>query len=125
MQPTADSDSNDSASCKTLAELVCPLDTPQQRADLERFRIEFERQFGQQIDLTKRYTSTLSKADQSWLLENHPKRYWDGLPAFVQAYMKAKYRSAHSQGLLDDMPPMLRALYLSGQMEIASDGWTR
>ena len=67
---------------------------------------------------TKHYTTTLQKEDQEWLIEHHPKRYWDGLPPFVQEFLRTKVVAAHQVGKLDDMPNEILRLYLSGQMTV-------
>jgi len=102
---------------QTLAELFCRFPDPRARRELEEFRIKFEAEFGG-TDITKHYTTTLQKEDQEWLMEHHPKRYWDGLPPFVQAFLRAKVVAAHQVGKLDDMPNAILRLYLSGQLTV-------
>jgi hypothetical protein len=111
-------------SSKTLADMLAYFNTPSLRSELEDFRIRFESQFGE-TDLTKRYTSLWPPKQQEWLLINFPKRYFQGLPAFVQAFFKEKMLAAHRQGRLDDAPASLLRLYLSGQMAVEGDRWTR
>jgi hypothetical protein len=108
---------------RTLANLLSPLSTAEGRGELEEFRIAYEARFGE-TDLTRRWTSTWPPEDQAWLLEHHPKRYWDGLPPFVKAYAKEKMAAARRAGKLDDMPPNLLRLYLTGNMEV-TDGPSR
>ena len=120
--PNADDEPNRSS--KTLAELLVYLDTPALRRELEEFRIKYESKFGE-TDLTKRYTCTWPLEDQNWLVEHHPKRYWNGLPPFAQAYLKEKMRSVPRKGKLDDMPATLLRLYLTGQMEVDGGGYSR
>lgn len=98
----------------------------EERADreLDEFREAFERKFGP-TDLTKRYTSTLPAEAQQWLARFHPKRYWIGLPPFVQAYFKEKAITAHRHGRVDDLPSGVLELYLSGAMEIGGDSLSR
>jgi hypothetical protein len=79
---------------KTLAELFCRFPDPRARGELEEFRIKFEAEFGE-TDMTKNYTTTLWKADQEWLIEHHPKRYWDGVPPFVQEFLRTKVVAGH------------------------------
>src|SRR6516164_10667152 len=102
---------------KTLAELFCRFPDPCARRELEEFRIKFEAEFGE-TDITRHYTTTLRKEDQEWLIEHHPKRYWDGLPPFVQEFIRTKVVAAHQVGKLDDMPNEILRLYLSGQMTL-------
>ena len=109
---------------QTLAELFLRLDTAQMRRELEEFRIKYEAEFGE-TDLTKRYTSTLPSEQQEWLLANHSRRYWDGLPPFAQAFLREKMRHAHGNGKLDDMPANLLRLYLTGKMTVGSDDRSR
>ncbi|HTU90880.1 MAG TPA: hypothetical protein VMF69_12455 [Gemmataceae bacterium] len=102
---------------KTLAEMFCRFPDPRARRELEEFRIKFEGEFGE-TDITKRYTTQLRKEDQEWLMQHHPKRYWDGLPPFVQEFIRNKVVAAHQVGKLDDMPNEFLRLYLSGQMTV-------
>ena len=111
------------ADSTTFAELLFYFRSPRLRRQLEKFREEYEREFGD-TDLTKRYTSTWATSEQTWLLENHPKRYFDGLPPFVQAFIKEKMVSAHRNGNLDDMPANFLRLYLKGEMDIGG-GYSR
>jgi hypothetical protein len=122
--PPAPSDGDDAppkTSVWTLAELFYGFRDPRYRQQLEDFRIQYESQFGE-TDLTRRWTSNLPTDQQEWLQNHHPKRYWDGLPPFVQAFFKEKFRQAHKKGNLDDMPAKLLSLYLRGQMEVGDDG---
>jgi hypothetical protein len=105
----------------TLASLLCSLPTPRLRHELEIFRIKYESKFGH-TDLTKRYTSTWPTDQQDWLLEHHPERFWDGLPPFVQAFLKEQMHAAHRNGKLDDMPGDFLQLYLQGKMSIDGSG---
>lgn len=109
---------------QTLAELFLRLDTAQLRRELEEFRIKYEAEFGE-TDLTTRYTSTLPSEQQDWLLEHHSKRYWDGLPPFVQAFFREKMLHAHKNGKLDDMPANLLRLYLTRKMTVQNDDRSR
>lgn len=109
---------------QTLAELVLDLERADLRRELEAYRIKYEAEFGE-TDLTKNYTSTWPTERQIWLIEHHPKRYWDGLPGFAQAFLKDKMRSAHQRGKLDDMPGHFLRLYLTGQMTVRSDDRSR
>lgn len=104
----------------TLAEMVHFVKSPKLRRELEAFRIAYEEKFGE-TDLTKRYTSTWPTAQQEWLLEYYPKRYWDGLPPFVQAFLKEKMIGIQKAGTLDDAPHSFLRLYLSRQMQV-NDG---
>jgi len=94
------------------------------RRELEEFRSEFEAEFGE-TDLARRYTSQLPIEQQEWLTKHYPKRYWDGLPPFLQAFYKGKMRLAHREGNIDDAPEDLLELYLKGQMDIRDNGWNR
>lgn len=102
---------------KTIGDLLFPVgDNQPLRESLERFRISYEAKFGK-TDLTKRYTSVWPNDQQDWLLENHPKLYYDGLPPYVQACIKESMRRANQKGNLDDQPDEYVKLYISGQME--------
>jgi hypothetical protein len=112
---------------KTLAEVLFRFSNPRTRLELEKFRIKFEAEHGE-TDITKRYTSTLPLEDQNWLVQHHPKRYWDGLPPFVQAFLRNKMVATHRVGKLDDMPDDILQLYLRGQMRVGDskgDGFQR
>jgi hypothetical protein len=124
MPPSPEEDTTRVSIEKTLAELVYRFPDPVLRAQLEKFRIEYEEEFGE-TDLTRHYTSMLPTKDQEWLSERHPKRYFDGLPPFVQAFFKAKMLVAHRKGKLDDMPDDLLYLFVSGQMDAGKSGQGR
>jgi hypothetical protein len=102
----------------TLAELLFPLDDADRRAELERFRIAFERKYGE-TDMTRYYTSMRPLAEQEWLLAQMPKRYFDGLPPFAKAYLKSKMDLAAAEGKLDDTPNCFLTLYARGHMRLA------
>jgi hypothetical protein len=108
---------------ETLAEKLFNLRSPVERAELEEFRIKYEETFGP-TDLTKRYTSLWPSKQQEWLIKHHPERYWQGLPAFVQAFLKEKMIAMHRCGKLDDAPSFCLGLYLAGRMEI-DGGYSR
>ena len=103
----------------TLAELVFYLPDAARRRQLEAFRIKYEALNGP-TDLTKRYTSTWPQAHRDWLIQNDPKRYFDGLPPFAKAFLKGKMEIAARDGNLDDMPDAFLRLFVSGQMELDS-----
>lgn len=102
---------------QTLAEILFWQDSPTLRKELEQFRVSYESEFGE-TDLTKRYTSTLPRAQQIFLIENFPKRFFDGLPPFVKAYWKGKMQSAAKEGRLDNWPDQLLRLFIQGQMQL-------
>lgn len=125
MPPSAESErETHEESAVTLAELLCHLPDPALRSELEEYRVKYEAKFGN-TDLTKRYTCTWPTEHQNWLLEHHPKRYWAGLPPFVQAFFRAKMRTAHRDGNLDDMPTSFIPLFLAGEMQIGGTGRSR
>jgi hypothetical protein len=111
---------------KTIAGLLfpLPLSSPKIVAQLEQFRIEYEAEYGE-TDLTKRYTSLWPSDHQDWLLTNHPKKYFDGLPPFAKAYLKGKMELAAADGQLDDMPDSYLALFLKGQMQLPEEARDR
>ncbi len=100
---------------QTLAEMLFYLDTPAKRRQLEEYRIEFEEVFGP-TDLTRRYTSTWPPAQQEWLIRYDAKRWFDGLPPFAKAFLRAKMEIAARKGTLDNMPDNLLRLYMSRGM---------
>lgn len=101
---------------RTLAEFFYSFHDPALRRELEQFRVAFERECGE-TDITRRWTSMLSRDDRQWLLRNHPRRFWNGLPPFVQAFVRTKMQSVGRQGNLDDVPDSVLQLYLSGAMD--------
>jgi hypothetical protein len=124
MPQSYEENARDEDNQKTIAELVFFVDDPRIRRELERFRIRFEREFGE-TDLTKRYTSTWPEDQQKWMMQHHLTRYWDGLPPFVQAYFRDKMSSVHRSGKLDDAPELCLKLYASGKMKVPDDGRQR
>lgn len=101
---------------ETLAEMLFyHSPNPATRRQLEQYRIDFEAVHGQ-TDLTKRYTSTWQVAQQNWLLQHDPKRYFDGLPPFAKAYLRGKMEIEARKGKLDDMPDSLLRLFIQKQM---------
>jgi hypothetical protein len=109
---------------QTLAELLLYLPTPRRRQELEEYRIAYEAQFGE-TDLKTYYVSMWPKEQREWLLEHHPKRYWDSLPPFIQSYFKEKMKAVHREGKLDDAPHSFLSLYLKQQMIVSDEGRQR
>jgi hypothetical protein len=105
-----------------IASTVCSFRDPELRRELERFRMSFEQSSGIKTDLTRRYTCMLPQARQEWLLDNHPERYFFGLPPFVQAFVREKMLAARARGKLDEMPGPLLTLFFSGAMNSILDG---
>lgn len=121
MPPDVEKENNDDKlKQKTLAELFFRFPDSRARLELEQFRIKFEAEHGE-TDITKRYTSFLPQEDQNWLADHYPKRYWDGLPPFVQAFLRNKMVAMHKAGKLDDTPAEALRLYLSGVMTVRHD----
>lgn len=120
MEPTPDKQS-----IETVAELVFRFPTAELRRDLEEFRIQYELKTGRPTDLTRRYTSILPKEQEDWLFANHPKLYWDGLPAFVQAFVKGRMQSQHRNGQLDDISDKFLELYLKGKLQVHNEEHSR
>ncbi len=104
---------------KTIAELVCYFATRQLRRKLEDFRIEWEIKNGP-IDITRHYTSMLTSDEQEFLMKAEPKRYFDGLPTFVQDFIREAMREAAAEGSLDNMPSSFLRMYMRGEMESVS-----
>jgi hypothetical protein len=102
---------------RTMASMFLRFRKPDLNRQLEEFRVGYEELHGP-TDLTKRSTSLLPISQQHWLLQNHPKRYFDGLPPFVQAFFFDKMSIAHKEGRLDDMPGPFIQLYLCGEMDM-------
>jgi len=104
----------------TITRLLVPGLPLELTKQLDEYRQAFEEKWGT-VDLTRRYTSTLPLAEQKWLLENEPKRYWDGLPKFFQAFSRCRMEEAAKTGKLDDMPDGLLQIYLRGEMTIKGE----
>ena len=114
--PQSSRPQSDSEEPETLAEiLLYRSPNPETRRRLEKFRIDFEAIHGP-TDLTRRYTSTWPVAHQRWLIKHDFKRYFDGLPPFGKAYLRAKMEIAASEGKLDDMPDGLLRIFIEKQM---------
>jgi hypothetical protein len=105
---------------KSVAELLFRMPTTKLRRELEDFRVEHEKIHGP-TDFTKRYTCTWPKEQADWLITYHPKLYWDGLPSFLQAFVKSRIQSKHHNGELDDVPSIFIDLYLKGSLQIRCD----
>jgi hypothetical protein len=122
---TSLTDNSSDQSIEGLGSLLYWFKEPSVRRQLEQFRVKYEKEFGP-TDITKRYTSLWPEKDQTWMVKNELKRYWDGLPPFVQAFMKGRMDAAHRAGTLENEPDSnLLRLYLQRQMSIGGDGYTR
>lgn len=84
---------------RSIADMLLPLSSEQQQADLELFRVRYEREHGP-TDLTRRYTSTWPTALQQSLFAHEPQAWFDGLPPFAKAFLVEQVRSHVDQGLL-------------------------
>ena len=123
--PTSPSEDDDHRKEVTLAELIFPLSDRQERKSLERFRVDYEAVHGP-TDLTRRYTCIWPSENQAWLFTHETKRYFDGLPAFVQAYLLDQFRLYAGSGKLDTLPDEWIRLYVQRRMgKTDRDGWTR
>lgn len=117
-EPNSTNDSNDSTT--TLAEHLFRLPTLELRKELEGYLQRWEARHGP-VDLTKYYTSMWPRNDQVALMAHHPKRYFDGLPEFVQDYMRHKMESYALEGNLDDAPQTYQTLFVQGLMRRNED----
>jgi len=79
--------------------MLCYLPREDQRQQLEEFRVHYEMTHGP-VDVTKRYTSTWPTPLQQWLFEHQPQQWFDGLPPFVQAFLKTKISELVGAGQL-------------------------
>jgi hypothetical protein len=118
--PPSNGNSNPRRSIQGISDLLIGIRDPLKQRALEDFRIEYEKENGP-TDLTKRYTSVFPTDQQDWLLQHHPKRYWDGLPPYFQAYVRKQVESAAVQGNLDKMPDALIQLFVKREMEIGGE----
>ncbi len=85
---------------ETITELLCYLPTPDQRAELDQFRIKFETEHGP-TDLTKNYTTRWPQDQQRWLLAHsaETREAWlRGAPDFVREYFKQVVNAALDRG---------------------------
>jgi hypothetical protein len=107
---------------QSITDRLFRIDDPLLRSQLEAFRIEWENRFGT-TDLTRTYTSQLSREAQVEMLRDDPQRYFLGLPQFVQAFIHGKFEIAREKLRLDDMPDGYLEIYLSGFMSrVLADG---
>lgn len=90
--------------------------TPELRAELEAYRVKWELVNHRKVDLTRSYVSMWPTYASEWLLVHDTQRYFDGLPEFVQDYMRGKMELAARSGQLDNMGDRFLQLYLSGGM---------
>jgi hypothetical protein len=97
--------------------MLFPLSDSELHRELEQYRIKYEAEHGE-TDLTRRYTSTWPAEQQAWLLRHEPRRYFEGLPPFAKACLKAKMSAAARRGMLDDMPDSYVELFVRGEMRL-------
>jgi hypothetical protein len=97
---------------KTVADLICYMPHPENRKSLETFRIWFESQNGP-TDMTRYYTCMWPSELQTRLIAIAPQRYYEGLPPFVQDYMKKQIEHAAKIGRIDDLPELHLQLFLT------------
>lgn len=100
----------------TIAELLFPLRDPIARNELETHRMSFERTNGP-TNLTLRYTSTWPVAQQRMLWNSDRRRYFEGLPPFVQSYLLRD----HTAGIIDELP----ISQVEGYLQAIESGQTR
>jgi hypothetical protein len=105
---------------ETLAEMLVHCPDANTRHQYEDYRIKFEAVHGP-TDLTKRYTSTWPVPHQNWLIEHDVKRYFDGLPPFVKAFLRGKIEIAASEGRLDDIPDNFLRLFIRREMTLDNE----
>lgn len=99
-----------------LIDILCVGCAPKSRRhELETFRKQFEAEHGE-TDITRRYTSMLPIEQQRWLMRHEPRRYFQGLPPFLMAFIRADMSRAKEAGTLDDANDGLLRLYMSGGM---------
>lgn len=88
---------------KTLTDIVFWSGSRSLQDKLERYRIEYERVHNESVDLNRHYTSMLPVDAQVWLISNEPKRWYDGLPPYVKAYISEAMRAVAQSGELDNL----------------------
>lgn len=91
------------------------------RDDLEKFRSQYELKHGP-TDLTRRYTSVWPIDQQKWLLAHEPVAYFNGLPPFVQGYIKEQIKQHIKEGNLDALPESYVNIYLKAH-SLKLRGW--
>ncbi|MFT3686375.1 MAG: hypothetical protein QM783_15885 [Phycisphaerales bacterium] len=97
--------------------------TPEERAALERFRIEYELKHGP-VDLTRRYTCTWPTKQQEWMFAHETEKYFAGLPDFVQAYLLQRFHEVAAAGQLDELPVEYIRLFVGRHMKRPNDRGT-
>ena len=108
---------NEERTPTSISNCLFHTDDEETQAELEEFRISYERRHGQ-TDLTRRYTSTWPENERLWLAKMHPAEYFNGLPPFVKAFLKQKMENSLQQGTGDNLPNSMIKLYMSGKMEL-------
>jgi hypothetical protein len=109
---------------KSIAEFLAPYGSAELHHNYGEFMQSYEASFGED-DLSKRYTTQLDPEVQDALLDIAPKRFFDGAPPSLKAYVMEQMGRASRQGCLDDMPDRLLRLYLRGEMKRSRDDGRR
>lgn len=89
-------------------------------SELDQHRIAWEHKHGP-VDVTKYYTSRWPIAQQNALYAVDFKAYFDGLPPFLQSFLRDKVSRAAHDGKMDDMPSEYIRLYCLNQMKGPGD----
>lgn len=104
-----------------LTDYLFGLTTAERRKAVDDFRIEYERVHGL-TDLTRRYTSQLPQDEIDWLASKYPHHFFQGLPPFVQEYVRVTTSKAQESGALDDLAPLYLHLLVSGAITPRQSG---
>lgn len=104
----------------TITDLLIRLPNAQKRDALDEFRHEFEAEHGP-TDPTRYYTSLWPTAQQQWLFDHEPQRWYDGLPPFVRGFFKEQIEEAHAAGRLTDLPQQWVRDFMEGRVRAPSE----
>jgi hypothetical protein len=100
----------------TISSLLVPWAEPDAIAEMETFRIAWEKTHGP-TDLTRYYTSRWPEKELAALYELDFEAYFEGLPPFFQEMLRDKVRRAAQEGYMDDMPTRYIQQYLRNYMK--------
>lgn len=101
---------------RTLTDLIVSMPTDELQTEVDAFRASWEAQHGHRVDLTRRYTCQLPKAERDWLFQEHPDRYVEGLPPFFRDFLDHKLQQFAKRGQLDEAPEAYMKLFIKGTL---------
>ncbi len=95
----------------SVTEIIYSMPSEAEQVELDEYRKRWEAREGRCVDLTRRYTCQLPEAQQDWLFSYEPRRFFDGLPEFMQEYYRDKQRQYEKTGVLAGAPPGLSRMF--------------